>query len=234
MKKGYNFIDKIRQRIIVKKNRNELLKICYDYRHRNEISTKNLIDALKKSENKDANEKLGKDKIVRILITAENIVSIGLSIYLVSRLEIKDEKINNRLLILLNHEDELVRRISARLLTEIGTVQTLNAVVAGNKHGHAIRTQAAAELREMGEKASAAIPGLIALLRYKEIGWKSHFVAQCALSEMGEDAKIILLDLIDDQDKTMREHAATTLEMMNPSEEIQKKISNILSQETEG
>ena len=79
---------------------------------------------------------------------------------MISRLKIKDEKIFNRLLILLNHEEELIRRISAILLTELGTAEALNVVVAGSKHGHAIRTEAAWKLKAMGKKASAAIPGL--------------------------------------------------------------------------
>jgi HEAT repeat protein len=136
---------------------------------------------------------------------------------LISRLKIRDEKTSNRLLILLNHEEELIRRISAILLTELGTVEALNAVVAGNTHGHAIRTQAAWKLKEMGKKASPAIPGLISLLRYKKINWRTHSAAQSALSEMGESAESILIALLDDDDETMQEHARIILEMIKPS-----------------
>lgn len=230
MKKSYNFIDKLKQKSKIKKDRNELSKIYSDYRYTNEIPTIKLIDALKKSENKEANEEIEEDAIVKILITTEKIVSIGLCIYLASRLKIKNKKIPNRLLILLKHQDELIRRISARLLTELGTVETLNAVVAGNNHGRGIRTEAAWKLKEMGKKATAAIPGLIALLRYKEINWRTHVAAQSALSEMGEDSKNVLINLLNDEDRTIQEHAAITLNMMNTSEEIQKRIDNILKQ----
>jgi len=224
----FNFIKKTKQKYIDKKNRDELSKIYSDYRYANALSTKSLINALKKSEN--INEEIENGEIVKIFTTSENIMSLGLSIYLISRLKIQDEKICNSLLSLLEHEDELVRRISAILLTELGTVESLNAVVAGSRHGHSIRTQAAWKLKEMGTKASAAIPGLIALLRYKKINCRTHAAAQCALSEMGEDAKNTLINLINDEDKTMREHAATTLKMMNPSKEIQEKINKVLSQ----
>ncbi len=214
-----DFLKRIKQSRIERRNNLEILRIYYDYRTSKELATSHLVKALKQFEGKDFKKNISKDEILHLFFSTEKEGAIVICIYLISRLSIKDEKIGQRLLILLHHTDEVVRRTAAILLTELGTVEGLNAVVAGNRHGHAIRTAAAWKLKEMGAEGIAAIPGLIALLRDKQINWRSHAAAQYALSEMGEEAKIVLMKLLDDEDEAMREHAAIILELMDVKRE---------------
>lgn len=93
-------------------------------------------------------------------------------------------------------ESESVRRMAARVLVELGTVRGLAAVVAGNKHGHGIRTSAAQRLKEHGTNAEPAIPALLTLLYEHRTNWRSNMWAAFALVEIGPKALPYLIHAI--------------------------------------
>jgi HEAT repeat protein len=129
----------------------------------------------------------------------------------------------------LQDESETIRRTAALALVELDTVDGLAAVVAGSRHGHAVRTEAAHRLRRHGPKASEAIPGLVALLRYREINWRSHMAAAGALAAIGEAALPWLLHMFHHGEPHLRYEAASALKEMNRTPEILAAIDEVLA-----
>jgi HEAT repeat protein len=133
------------------------------------------------------------------------------------------------LLAALNDESETVRRAVALSLVALNTVHGLAAVVAGSRHGHAVRSHAAHLLREHGAEASEAIPGLLALLRDRNIDWRSHFDAVDALVAIGESAIPWLLQLFGRGNRRLRYYAAIALKEIDKTPELLAAIDEELA-----
>lgn len=119
------------------------------------------------------------------------------------------------LLAALHDESEIVRRSAALALVALDTVPGLAAVVAGSRHGHAVRTQAAHRLREHAEVATEAIPGLLCLLSDPNINWRSHAAAAGALAAIGETAIPVLVQVLEHGEPRLRYFAAMALKELN-------------------
>lgn len=137
-------------------------------------------------------------------------------------------KVIEKLIQSLSHENELVRRFSAIALADINTVESLSAVVKGNNHGHAIRTEAAWKLKEYGKEAEGAVLSLISLIEYKNINCRSHMAASEALASIGAAAKDELSKRLDSTSKSTRFFCADALKEMDNEKVIQDRIEYIL------
>lgn len=133
------------------------------------------------------------------------------------------------LLAALHDESETVRRCAALSLVALDTVSGLSAVVAGSRHGHAVRTHAAHRLRGHGEAASVAIPGLLCLLRDQDINWRSHMAAALALAAIGESAVPALVQVFEHGEPRLREYAAIALKELNRPPELLAAIDKELA-----
>ena len=123
------------------------------------------------------------------------------------------------LLAALHDESATVRRAAALSLVALNTVRGLAAVVTGSRHGHAVRTHAAHLLREHGRDASEAIPGLLSLLRDRNINWRSHMAAADALAAIGEPAIPWLLQAFRRGQPELRHYAAMALKEIDKTPE---------------
>jgi len=140
----------------------------------------------------------------------------------------------------LQDESDLVRRTAAESLLALGSVRGLAAVVAGSRHGHGVRTQAALKLREMkpGE-AAEAVPALMVLLQYPRINWRTHFIATDALAAIGEAAIPSLVNALRRGSPHVRRYGAFTLDEMGKTpgvrplidEEIRKFRASVRGEE---
>lgn len=133
------------------------------------------------------------------------------------------------LLAALHDESEIVRRSAALALVALGTVRGLSAVVAGSRHGHAVRTRAAHRLREYREEASEAIPGLLCLLRDPNINWRSHDAAAGALAAIGESAVPTLVQVFEHSEPRLRYFAAMALQQLNRTPALTAAIEQVLA-----
>ena len=138
------------------------------------------------------------------------------------------------LLAALQDESETVRRTVALALLALDTVRGLAAVVAGSQHGHAVRTDAADRLRQHGNGAAEAISGLVCLLRYRDINWRSHMAAARALAAIGESALPWLLRLFGGDEPHLRYYAAMALKEMNKTPELLTTIDEELARHQNG
>ncbi len=128
----------------------------------------------------------------------------------------------------LEDQSETVRRIAALALVDIDTIRGLAAVVAGNNHGHAVRTQAANRLQKRGFEAAEAIPGLLALLRFRQINWRSHLAAVDALAAIGEPAIPFLVHALTNGEPQLRRYAGAVLKFIGKSMEFSELIEKEL------
>src|SRR5437763_1603910 len=133
------------------------------------------------------------------------------------------------LLAALHDESETVRRTAALALVALDTVRGLAAVVAGSRHGHAVRTEAAHRLRGHGEEAIDAIPGLLCLLRDPNINWRSHAAAAGALAAIGEPAIPALVHVFEHGEPRLRYFAAMALKEMNKTPRLLAAIDGELA-----
>jgi HEAT repeat protein len=133
------------------------------------------------------------------------------------------------LLAALHDESEIVRRSAALALVALDTVRGLSAVVAGSRHGHAVRTQAAHGLREHGEEATEAIPGLLCLLRDPNINWRSHAAAAGALAAIGESAIPGLVQVFEHGEPRLRCFVAMALKELNKTPALLAAIDEELA-----
>jgi HEAT repeat protein len=133
------------------------------------------------------------------------------------------------LLAALYDQSEIVRRTVALALLALDTVRGLTAVVAGSRHGHAVRTEAAHRLGKHGSLATEAIPGLLMLLRDREINWRSHAAAAAALAAIGEPAIPWLLHAFHFGDSHVRRYAALSLKDMDKTPELRSAIDEELA-----
>jgi HEAT repeat protein len=124
---------------------------------------------------------------------------------------------------------ETVRRISALALLDVATIRGLSAVVAGSRHGHAVRTEAAHRLGKRGAEAAAAIPGLLALLHYGDINWRSHMAAAYALAAIGAPALPYLFHALTCGDGYPSLYAAIALDSIGPPPEYQQLVQEMLA-----
>jgi HEAT repeat protein len=138
------------------------------------------------------------------------------------------------LLTALHDDSETVRRSAALALVALGTVRGLAAVVAGSRHGHAVRTQAAHRLREQGEAAAEAVPGLLCLLRDPHINWRSHAAAAGALAVIGEAAIVPLVQLLEHGEPRLRYYAAMALKEANRTPGLVAAIDEELAADERG
>lgn len=210
-----------------------LYDIQIDIRSRKKYSLEELLDSLKEIEKTPSEGKLPKEKILNIFFESENVPSLCFTSYIVTKLEkIDKEKVVERLIQLLNHEDETLRRIAGRALLKIGDIKGLNAVIGGNYHGHAIRTEASWVIAKMeGEEIKEALPSLLKLLEYKDINYRSHMAAASALANIGEPAKEILLENLNSEDKNVRFYSALALSELKPKPISNSKIKYILEKD---
>lgn len=133
------------------------------------------------------------------------------------------------LLAALHDESDIVRRSAALALVALDTVRGLSAVVAGSRHGHAVRTQAAHRLREHGEDAVEAIPSLLCLLRDPNINWRSHAAAAGALAAIGESAVPALVQVFEHSEPRLRYFAAMALKELNKTPALLAAIDEQLA-----
>jgi HEAT repeat protein len=121
----------------------------------------------------------------------------------------------------LQDESELVRRTAGESLLALGSVRGLAAVVAGPRHGHAVRTQAAFKLGKMkpGE-ATEALPALMVLLQYPYINWRTHFAAVSALQTIGDAAIPALVNGLHRGSPQVRKYAAIALKEIGKTPEL--------------
>jgi len=123
------------------------------------------------------------------------------------------------LIAVLQDESETVRRAAAESLVQIGSVKGLAAVVAGSRHGHAIRTKAALRLAAMNKgHAVDAIPALMILLQYPDINWRTHYAAIDALCVIGDRAIPALRTAYRHGSTQLRNYAAQALTTLNVTE----------------
>jgi HEAT repeat protein len=132
------------------------------------------------------------------------------------------------LLAALHDESETVRRSAALALLALDTVRGLAAVVAGSRHGHAVRTQAAHRLRGHGEGAIEAVPGLLYLLRDPNINWRSHAAAAAALAAIGEPAIPALVQVFEYGEPRLRYFAAMALKELDKTPGLLAAIEGVL------
>jgi HEAT repeat protein len=128
----------------------------------------------------------------------------------------------------LNDESETVRRSAACGLVMIRAVRGLAAVVSGNRHGHGIRTRAAYILQDIGPSAEEAIPGLMALLNYSDINWRSHMAASLALAAIGTPAIPYLVHSLEFGPDHARIQAASVLEELGLAPDRREQIERVL------
>lgn len=133
------------------------------------------------------------------------------------------------LLAALHDESEIVRRSAALALVALDKVPGLSAVVAGSRHGHAVRTQAAHGLREHGELATEAIPALLSLLRDPNINWRSHAAAAGALASIGESAIPALVQVFEHGEPRLRYFVAVALKELNKTPALLAAIDEELA-----
>jgi HEAT repeat protein len=138
------------------------------------------------------------------------------------------------LLAALHGESETVRRTVALALVALDTVRGLAAVVAGSRHGHGVRTEAAHRLRAHGPGAAEAIPGLLKLLSYRDINWRSHAAAAGALTAIGESAIPWLRQVFESGEAHIRYYAAMALKDMNKTPELLASIDAVLAKHRTG
>jgi HEAT repeat protein len=204
--------------------------IQIDIRSQKKYSLEELLDSLKEIENIPSEEKLSQENILNIFFESENMPSLCFSSYIVTKLEnIDKEKVVEKFIQFLNHENETLRRIAGRALLKVEDIKGLNAVIGGHNHGHAVRTEASWVIAKMddGTKAKEAIPGLIKLIEYKKINYRSHWAAVSALANIGEPAKEILLKNLDSKDKSLRYYSAMALSELKPEPIMNSKIKYI-------
>lgn len=132
----------------------------------------------------------------------------------------------------LNDTSETVRRSAACGLIMIGAVRGLAAVVSGSRHGHGIRTRAAYLLQEIGPSAEEAIPGLMALLNYSDINWRSHMAASLALAAIGAPAIPYLVHSLESGPDHARIQAASVLEEFGLAPDRRELIERVLRPNT--
>jgi len=125
----------------------------------------------------------------------------------------------------LQDESEIVRRTAAESLVEIGSVRGLAAVVAGSRHGHAIRTHAARKLGQMKDgEAAEAVPALMVLLQYPYINWRTHMMAVDALRTVGDAAIPSLVNGLRRGSPQMRKYAAIALKEIGKTPHLLPQI----------
>nr|WP_320016339.1 hypothetical protein [uncultured Desulfobacter sp.] len=127
---------------------------------------------------------------------------------------------------------ESVRRAAAIALVKMDTISGLAAVVAGHRHGHGIRTQAAYRLAEHGAAAADAIPALYALINYPDINWRSHMAANVALSAIGEKATPFLIHALQHGSDASKSESATALNQLGVPDELRSLVNDILGSES--
>ena len=135
---------------------------------------------------------------------------------------------HNALIAALSDPLETVRRSAAIALVKMNTVAGLAAVVAGHRHGHGIRTQAAFALSEHGPAALPAIPALFALINYDDINWRSHSAAGVALTAIGQDAVPYLVTAIRNGSVRARYESAVALKQIGVPNELESLVAQIL------
>lgn len=198
----------------------------YHYRRDRKLDEKQLLLGIKEALGYES--EISIEDVPQLYFKTQSLPVLCLCACIFTLEETVSDNIIKKLIESLKHREETVRRFSAIALTEINKVSTLSAVVAGNSHGHAIRTEAAWRLKKFGPQAREAISSLISLIEYPKINWRSHYAASEALSNIGEDAKDELLKRLDSSSKSVRYYCALALEQMNNTKLHQKKIENIL------
>jgi HEAT repeat protein len=121
----------------------------------------------------------------------------------------------------LQDESEFVRRTAAESLLVLGSVRGLAAVVAGSRHGRAVRTHAVSALSKMkpGE-AAEAVPALMVLLQYPLIDWRTHYKAIDALRVIGDAAIPSLVNALHRGPPYVRKYAAIALKEIEKTPEL--------------
>lgn len=125
-------------------------------------------------------------------------------------------------------ESDTVRRTAARALLDLDTVRGLAAVVAGNRHGHGVRTLAAFRLKELGANATPAIPALFRLINYDDINWRSHGAAASALAAIGPNALPYLIHALRYGSRAGRSWAAIALNERGDCADLPEDVVQIL------
>ena len=139
----------------------------------------------------------------------------------------KDDDAEGALIAALHDESESVRRAAAVSLVQLGSVRGLAAVVAGSRHGHAVRTHAAFKLADMtmGEKAAEAVPALMVCLQYSDINWRTHSAAVTALVAIGDAAIPSLANGLRRGSPQVRKYAAEALDEIGKTPELMPLIA---------
>ncbi|PHS14835.1 MAG: hypothetical protein COA78_05485 [Blastopirellula sp.] len=135
---------------------------------------------------------------------------------------------HNALIAVLNDQLESVRRSAAIALLKMDTISGLAAVVAGHRHGHGIRTQAAYRLAEHGPAAVDAIPSLFALINYSDINWRSHTAASIALSAIGANASPYLTHALIHGSAQSKHESAFAMRENGVPKEFESTVNTIL------
>lgn len=201
-----------------------------DFRSGRKATLEQLLTSIKIAEQWPIEQHLGQEELRLLFTTATSKPTLCLCCYALSTLEDHTKVVEERLLELLDHEDELLRRFMAIALVDIGTVRALAAVVGKGGHGHAIRTQAAHDLAKMGAGARKAIPALLRLLADQKINWRSHFSAARALAAIGKPAVAPLLAQLEEDHPQVRFYSAYALSMMEPTPITNPLIEAIMAE----
>jgi hypothetical protein len=200
----------------------------YDFRSVKKGTLDEIVDSIKSIEKILPEIELKEKDIIKLLLNSNSVPTLCLCCYAVTKVELISTEVETKLINLLSYPDESVRRFSAMSLTKIGSIKALSAVVEGNNHGHAIRTEAAYKIAKIGSQAVTAIPSLFKLLEYKKINWRTHFAAADALASIGNEAIEPLLKNLDSEDKNLRYYSAIALSSMKPKPITNPQINMIL------
>ncbi|OJJ15821.1 hypothetical protein BKI52_36495 [marine bacterium AO1-C] len=188
-----------------------------------------LLKSFKKAEGIDFESQLDKQRILEIFLNTKVTITLLLGTKIVTKLGAVPQNVLRHLILLLEHPNEGIRRSAAQSLYDIGSIEALSAVIAGNNHGRGIRTAACWKLNEFGKAAAPAIPSLFALLRYKDINWRSHWAAAEVLGSIGEIAKPLLIENLDSTDIYLQYYSALALSLLKPTPYLTPEIEKIIS-----
>jgi len=162
-----------------------------------------------------------------ILICADGNVQVRLLSMIKARLE-KRLDCEDALIAALLDGSEAVRRTAASALLDLDTIRGLAAIVAGDRHGHGIRTRAAYRLQQYGPNAAPAIPSLFRLIDYSNINWRSHMAAAIALAAIGDSALPYLIHAVRSGSPSGKDWATSSLHQRGDYSDLPEDVVGIL------
>jgi len=203
---------------------------CQGFRHHRECDLAKLVKALKEAEGIAIDESLNKEDIIKIFLNTDSIATLLIGTHLITKLGEVSSEVVQYFITLLHHSEEIMRRQAAIALYDVGTVEALAEVIGGNNHGRGIRTAACWKLSKFGEAAAPAIPHLFALLKYREINWRTHWAAAEALASIGEVAKPLLIENLNSSEIYLQHYSAIALSLLKPTPYLTPEVEKIIDE----